>query len=568
MAITVVQTTPVVAALSTASVAVTFATPPTVGRGVIVAVLWTASGALTTCTDTAGNTYTLATSQVHPSGGVIGVDVWACPAITATATPFTITAAGASAQNRTALALEASGPIAVDQTAGTNGSGFTAGAGPTAALTGTDALLVAALSTAGTPASITVGAVVPPWVQQAEPLSTVSGEIDTLSLGSALGLTPSVTWALGSAHFGAGAIVAFKAGTAPSRRGAFVAGEHTTVTASRAAAFGLDGNTNTHDEEGTFKVFGNVAITGDLEVGGAIPAHATTHEAGGVDPIQLDDLAAPSDNTDLNATTSAHGLLRKLSGLDVQVLRGDGTWGMSPLTSGVFAYVFSTTTTAPPGSQRIRFNAAHPYTAVTTLWADFSSSNSEDLYWGWMRIRVGSLLMVQDKDNHLQYAEFTTTGLPIDHGTYVELPVAWASNGTALAVQGVLVRVTAPAPGGSTAVRRQITLVVDNGASAITTGFKTWTSIPLAGTLKKWRLLADVSGSIVIDVWRDTYANFPPTVADTITASAKPTLSAATKNESSTLTGWTTAFSAGDVFGFNVDSVTTVKKISLTLEFE
>ena len=32
------------------------------------------------------------------------------------------------------------------------------------------------------------------------------------------------------------------------------------------------------------------------------------------------------------------------------------------------------------------------------------------------------------------------------------------------------------------------------------------------------------SGSIVIDVWKDTYANFPPIVADTITASAKPTL--------------------------------------------
>jgi len=234
-------------------------------------------------------------------------------------------------------------------------------------------------------------------------------------------------------------------------RGSFVAGERTTVTATRAAAFGLDGNTNTHAESGTFKVFGKVAITGDLEVGGAIPAHAVTHEAGGVDPIQLDDLAAPSDNTDLNATTSAHGLLRKLSGLDVQVLRGDGTWGMSPLTSGVFAYTFSTTTTAPPGSQRIRFDAGHPYTAVTKLWADFSSSNSEDLYWGWMRIRVGSLLMVQDKDNHLQYVEFTTTGLPIDHGTYVELPVAWASNGTALAVQGVLVRVTAPAVPASAA---------------------------------------------------------------------------------------------------------------------
>jgi len=176
--------------------------------------------------------------------------------------------------------------------------------------------------------------------------------------------------------------------------------------------------------------------------------HATTHQRGGMDPIKLDDLAAPEDNADLNASTTAHGLLLKLSGSDLQVLRGDGTWGLSPLTSGVFAYTFNTITTEPPASQRIRFNAAHPYTAVTKLWADFSSSNSEDLYWGWMRIRVGSLVMVQDKDNHLQFAEFITTGVPIDKGTYVEVPVAWASNGTALAVQAVLVRVTGPAPGG------------------------------------------------------------------------------------------------------------------------
>lgn len=41
---------------------------------------------------------------------------------------------------------------------------------------------------------------------------------------------------------------------------------------------------------------------------------------------KLDDLAAPDDNTDLNATTSAHGLLRKLSNDTRQFLRGDGTW--------------------------------------------------------------------------------------------------------------------------------------------------------------------------------------------------------------------------------------------------
>ena len=125
-------------------------------------------------------------------------------------------------------------------------------------------------------------------------------------------------------------------------------------------------------------------------------------------------------------------------------------------------------------------------------------------------------------------------------------------------------------PGGSDpiVIRKQFTLIIDGGASVLTTGYKGWASVPVAGTLKKWRILADVSGSIVIDVWKDVFANYPPTVADTITASAKPTLSGALSAESSTLTGWNTAFSAGDVFGFNVDSVASVKKVSLTLEYE
>jgi hypothetical protein len=58
---------------------------------------------------------------------------------------------------------------------------------------------------------------------------------------------------------------------------------------------------------------------------GVLPHHVT-HESGGVDAIKLDDLAAPEDNTDLNATTLAHGLLPKLSGNAGDVLAGDGTW--------------------------------------------------------------------------------------------------------------------------------------------------------------------------------------------------------------------------------------------------
>jgi len=59
--------------------------------------------------------------------------------------------------------------------------------------------------------------------------------------------------------------------------------------------------------------------------------HHQTHELGGTDPIKLDDLNPPDDNTDLNATTARHGLLPKLSGAPTTFLRGDGVWVAGPI---------------------------------------------------------------------------------------------------------------------------------------------------------------------------------------------------------------------------------------------
>jgi hypothetical protein len=55
-------------------------------------------------------------------------------------------------------------------------------------------------------------------------------------------------------------------------------------------------------------------------------AHNTSHQSGGSDEIKLDDLKAPDDNTDLNASTTKHGLLPKLSGVSTEFLNGDGDW--------------------------------------------------------------------------------------------------------------------------------------------------------------------------------------------------------------------------------------------------
>jgi hypothetical protein len=78
-------------------------------------------------------------------------------------------------------------------------------------------------------------------------------------------------------------------------------------------------------------------------------------------------------------------------------------------------------------------------------------------------------------------------------------------------------------------------------------------------------VLADQSGSLVLDIWKDSYANYPPTVADTITASAKPTLSSASKYTDGTLTGWSTTVTAGDTFRVNVDSVATITRFTLII---
>lgn len=112
---------------------------------------------------------------------------------------------------------------------------------------------------------------------------------------------------------------------------------------------------------------------------------------------------------------------------------------------------------------------------------------------------------------------------------------------------------------------RAITFGIDGGGSVITTGIKFDIYVPYACTITAVTMLADQSGSAVVDIWKDTYANFPPTVADSITASAKPTISSATKSQDTTLTGWTTSVSAGDILRFNVDSASTITRLALTL---
>ena len=88
---------------------------------------------------------------------------------------------------------------------------------------------------------------------------------------------------------------------------------------------------------------------------------------------------------------------------------------------------------------------------------------------------------------------------------------------------------------------------------------------PFAGTITGWYLFetsdTPIASTCVIDVWKDTYANYPPTVADTIFGT-KPSLTAVTKN---TATGLSISFSANDIFKYNIDSNDLAQNLQLIL---
>lgn len=104
---------------------------------------------------------------------------------------------------------------------------------------------------------------------------------------------------------------------------------------------------------------------------------------------------------------------------------------------------------------------------------------------------------------------------------------------------------------------------IGDGVNAIAAAAFCYLVVPFAFTVTGWKVVADASGSIVVDVKRSTYSGFPTT--STIAGSEKPTLSSAQKAEDTSLSSWTTSIAALDVLHFIVDSAATVKKVTVIL---
>ena len=121
----------------------------------------------------------------------------------------------------------------------------------------------------------------------------------------------------------------------------------------------------------------------------------------------------------------------------------------------------------------------------------------------------------------------------------------------------------------NTVLTSSLEYVIDGGGSEIETGIVGDLQVPFDCDILEVVLLADQSGNIKVDIWKDAYANFPPTNEDTITGGNEPEIAdsgGGVKYQDNTLTSWTTSISNGDILRFNVDSVTTIERCIVVLK--
>lgn len=112
--------------------------------------------------------------------------------------------------------------------------------------------------------------------------------------------------------------------------------------------------------------------------------------------------------------------------------------------------------------------------------------------------------------------------------------------------------------------------VQDNGDSVLTVGLYDYLEAPYSGTIAIATLLGSASGSCAVDVRKCTFAQFDasvthPVIGDSIVGTAFA-LSSAAKYQDTTLTGWTTLVTKGDIVQFIITATDgSLKKVTASL---
>src|SRR5262252_2432405 len=106
-------------------------------------------------------------------------------------------------------------------------------------------------------------------------------------------------------------------------------------------------------------------------------------------------------------------------------------YGRSASVSGFAEYRYDSTTTPPPASGEIRANNTS-VSAVTVLYFNNITSNGSDIKRVLTEMSIGTVMVIQDQDNNVNFGKFTVNATPIDQTIYVQFPVTVSDSGGTL----------------------------------------------------------------------------------------------------------------------------------------
>jgi len=226
-------------------------------------------------------------------------------------------------------------------------------------------------------------------------------------------------------------------------------------------------------------------------------------------------------------------------------------------------WTYNATTAAPPAINTFRLNNA-THSLVTNIWIHYTDLNSFVADFVFDKLTTNDEIIIQDTLDSSKWVKYKITS-KTDNTTYFTFVVTYVEtsvSGSITAGNSCKMKFI-ETPNVSATETGSYGITIDGSGSVITTGVKGYLIIPYNYTITGWSIIGDTTGSIVFDIWKNN--STIPTIADTITASAKPTLSSQQFLSSTTLTGWTTSGLANDKIIISVNSVSTLTKVTLTI---
>lgn len=114
---------------------------------------------------------------------------------------------------------------------------------------------------------------------------------------------------------------------------------------------------------------------------------------------------------------------------------------------------------------------------------------------------------------------------------------------------------------------------INGNGFAVTTGMKGYFTVPYNCIITGAYIQVDTSSTTTIDLWKCTYAQFDaggthPVDGDSITSADQLKSIASTKGYNTSLTGWTTTLTRGDILAINVDANNNATKIFISLSVQ